>query len=62
MSPSALLRVVRQDVGDQRFSGITWASAAGSLVDEFGERDFSLFAICCARAALRERPRSVQVM
>ena len=49
---SMFLRVIGQYIGHEDFSGITRAGAAGSQVEEFGEHDFSLCAICRARAAL----------
>jgi hypothetical protein len=49
---SYFLGIIGEHVGHEDFSGITRAGAAGSQVEDFGERDFSLCAICRARAAL----------
>lgn len=47
-----LFGVIGKHVGHEHFSGITRPGAAGSHVEESGKGDFSLFAICRARAAL----------
>lgn len=44
--------VVNQKVCNQDFIGSTWTSLSLPLVQELRERDFSLLAVCSARAAL----------
>jgi hypothetical protein len=48
----ALAHVVCENVGHERFGGVTGAGAPGPRREEFCERDFSSFAICRASAAL----------
>jgi hypothetical protein len=49
---SYFLGMIGKHVGHEDFSGITRPGAVDSQVEEFGECDFSLCAICRARAAL----------
>ena len=48
----ALGRVCGENIGHEHFSGITRAGVAASLLQEIGERDLSLFAVCRASRAL----------
>jgi hypothetical protein len=49
---AALLGIVGQNVGYEDLRWVSRSACSGSGVNEFGECDFSLFAICSARAAL----------